>query len=194
MSKEKDMATYDTSAYEKLKKDYNKIVDTDVNNQVASAQSNAQSQLRQAYVNNIQNQRQVAQNMAMAGIRGGATESANVKLATAYGNQRASINSDLTNTINSINQTAMQNKNQYALETDSAKRQYIENRQAETRANKREDKQINYQRKTENYTAKYSKYYDVDKLKKLLKKASSKLEKQIINARIGFIRSQKHGY
>lgn len=188
------MATYDTSAYDELIKKYNANVNADVAQQTNTAQANATNQLRQAYINNIQNQRQVAQNLATAGIRGGATESANVKLATAYGNNRASINSDLAGQLSSINQTAMQNKNAYALETDSARRQYIENRQAEDRANAREDEQIKYQRKTENYTAKYSKYYDEKKLKSLRKKAKTALEKQIIDARIGYLRQHKKEY
>lgn len=188
------MATYDTSAYDELKKRYNEQVDADTARQVSSAKSSAKEQLRQAYISNIQNQRQVAQNMAMAGIRGGATESANVKLATAYGNQRSAIGSDLAGSLSNINNTAMQNKNAYALETDSARRQYIENREAEDRANKREDSQIAYQRKTENYTAKYSKYYDEKKLKTLRKKAKTALEKQIIDARIGYLRQHKKEY
>ena len=188
------MATYDTSAYDELIKKYNANVNADVAQQTNTAQANATNQLRQAYINNIQNQKQVAQNLATAGIRGGATESANVKLATAYGNNRASINSDLAGQLSSINQTAMQNKNAYALETDSARRQYIENRQAEDRANAREDEQIKYQRNTDKFTAKYSKYYSEKELKKALKKAKTSLEKQIINARLGYIKSHSKGY
>lgn len=209
MSKEKEMAgTFNEIEQEKmrqrynaLKTTYNQNVDSNANQQIAQAQSSAGDQLRQAYVNNIQNQRQVQNNLAKAGIRGGMTETANMNLANAYGNQRGQINSDMMNSINQINQTALQNKQQYALETDSAMREAFENREAEDRANAREDKQIakedklvKRQQNTEKFTAKYSKYYSVDKLKKLRKKAKTSLEKQIIDARIGFIRSHKKGY
>lgn len=180
--------------YGELANTYNRQVDQNTAQQIATAKSDAQNQLRQAYVQNIQNQRQLDQKLATAGIRGGATQTANLNLMNQYGTNRNSINSNLNSTINSANQTAQQNKNAYALENDSKQMEYVENREAEDRANAREDEQINYERNTANLTAQYSKIYSVKKLKKALETATDPLEQQIINARIGYIRQHKKGY
>lgn len=185
---------YDTSQYDELIKKYNTNADSNANRQIAQAKSSANDQLRQAYISNIQNQRQLKQNLAQSGIRGGMTESAQLNLQNQYGTQRGAVNSNLANQVTEINNTNLNNKNAYALETDSARRQYVENREAEDRANAREDSMINYERQTANLTAKYSQYYSLDKLKTALKSAKTPLEQQIINARIGYITQHKKGY
>ena len=206
---------YDTSYYDKQIKKYNTYADTVAQQQIGDAQKNAQSQLRQAYVQRMQNQQALEQNLAQAGIRGGMTESANLRLANMYGAQRGQINSDLSNSIQSINRSAEENKFNNQMSTESARQQYIENRGAEDRANAREDKirkqewaredkqiayerqqakeQQAYERNTANYTAKYSKYFSEKDLKKALAKAKTPLERQIINARIGYVKSVKKG-
>ena len=184
---------YNTSYYDDQIKKYNTYADTVAQQQIGDAQKNAQAQLRQAYVQRMQNQQALTQNLAQAGIRGGMTETSNLKLANIYGQQRGQINSDLANSITQINRSSEENKFNNQQTTESAKRQYIENREAEDRANKREDEQINYDRLTANYTAQYSKYFSVKDLNKALKKAKTPLERQIINARIGYVQSVKKG-
>lgn len=184
---------YNTSYYDDQIKKYNTYADTVAQQQIGDAQKNAQAQLRQAYVQRMQNQQALTQNLAQAGIRGGMTETSNLKLANMYGQQRGQINSDLANSITQINRSSEENKFNNQQTTESAKRQYIENREAEDRANKREDEQINYDRLTANYTAQYSKYFSVKDLNKALKKAKTPLERQIINARIGYVQSVKKG-
>ena len=185
---------YNTERYDDLIKRYNKQVDADTAQQIRTARSDADSKLRQAYVQNVQNQRALNHNLAQRGIRGGATQSAQLNLMNQYGANRNAINSDLSNTINAANQNAQSNKNAYALETESARSQYLENREAEDRANAREDAQINYDRQTQMLTAQYSTMYDKKKLQKALESATSDLERQIINARLGYLMAHKKGY
>lgn len=184
---------YDTSYYDDQIKKYNTYADTVAQQQIGDAQKNAQAQLRQAYVQRMQNQQALNQNLAQAGIRGGMTETSNLKLANMYGTQRGQINSDLANSITQINRSSEENKFNNQQSTESAKRQYIENRQAEDRANAREDAMINYDRQTAQYTAQYSKYFSEKELEKALKNAKTPLERQIINARIGYVKSVKKG-
>lgn len=185
---------YNTERYDDLIKRYNKQVDTDTAQQIKTARGDAESRLRQAYIQNAQNQRQLNQNLAQRGVRGGATQSAQLNLMNQYGANRNAINSDLTSTINSANQNAQSNKNAYALETESARTQYLENREAEDRANAREDAQIDYDRQTQLLTAQYSTMYDTKKLQKALETATSDLERQLIQARIGYIMAHRKGY
>ena len=184
---------YDTSYYDNQIKKYNEYADTVAKQQIGDAQKNAQSQLRQAYIQRMQNQQALNQNLAQAGIRGGMTETSNLRLANMYGTQRGQINSDLANSIQSINRSADENKFNNMMSTESARQQYVENRQAEDRANAREDAQINYERQAAYFAAKYSKYFSESDLKKALKNAKTPLERQYINARLGYVKSVKKG-
>ena len=226
------MQGIDTSAYDALASRYAESVDQDAAQQIEAANTAAQSQLKQAYITRMKDQRTLNDNLARAGIRGGATETANIKLDTNYGNTRGTINTNRANSINDINRTAAQSKLAYQLDIDAKKQAYIENRQAEARQAAREDvnndtnraiqaeqteyerriakeqtkydrsiqkDQIKYERQQtkrtqqiEKYTAKYSKYYSVKKLQSLLKKAKDPIQKQVINARIGYLKSPEY--
>ena len=162
--------------------------------QIGEAQKTQQSALKQAYINRLQNQQKLNQNLAMSGIRGGMTETANLNLANQYGQARAAANADYSNSVLGINNATEENKFNNMMQTESARRQYVENREAEDRANAREDQMIAYERRTANLTAQYSKYYSVDKLQERLKKTTDPLERQIINSRIGYLRSVAKGH
>ena len=183
------------AAYEALKANYNASVDQDKNQQIIDATKSAQSQLRQAYVNRMQDQRTLANNLAMAGIRGGATETANMRLANQYANTRSGINNQLATSVNDINRTANQNKLAYQQDIDTKRQQYIENRQSEARQAAREDSQLKRTQEIERYTAWASKFFSEKKLRKQLKqarKAGNTLKAQIINARIGYLNSPEY--
>lgn len=184
---------YNTSYYDDQIKKYNQYADTVAGQQIADAQKNQQTALKNAYIQRVQNQNRLNQNLAMSGIRGGMTETANLNLANQYGQARQAANSDYANQVTQINRSADENKFNNMLNTESARRQYIENREAEDRANAREDKMIDYERRTANYTAKYSKYFSEDELKKALKKAKDPLEIQVINNRLGYVKAVKKG-
>ena len=208
-----------TSAYDKLASDYAKSVDADKTEQIKQANTAATGQLRQAYVSRVQDQQALNNRLTDAGIRGGATETSNLKLATNYANTRSGINASRAQAITDINRTAQQNKLAYRQDIDAKKQAYIENRQAEARQaareavtndtnraiqreqtvyeRKRAENQTAYERQQtkrtqeiERLTATMSKYYDVDKLKKLLENPNYKnnpLAVQVINARIGYL-------
>ena len=183
------------AAYDNMTQNYNASVDQNTAAQIADATKSAQGQLRQAYVTRMQDQRSLQDNMARAGIRGGATETANLRLATNYPNTRSGIQGQLSNSINDINRTANQNKLAYQQEMDAKKQQYVENRQAEARQAAREDSQQKRTQDIERYTAWASKFFSEKKLRKLLKKANksgNKLKAQIINARLGYLQSPEY--
>lgn len=188
------MAGLDTTAYDELQKKYNASVDSNTASQIANAQQTAQSNLKQAYVSRLQNEQKMNKNLATAGIRGGMSETANLGVANNYANQRGTINSQLASNVRDINNTANQNKLAYAQEIDTAKQSAIENYDAEQRAYAREDALTAYNRQQENLTARYSKYYSAKDLKKALANATTALEKQVINARLGYLAQHKHKY
>ena len=183
------------AAYDNMTQNYNASVDQNTAAQIADATKSAQGQLRQAYVTRMQDQRSLQDNMARAGIRGGATETANLRLATNYANTRSGIQGQLSSSINDINRTANQNKLAYQQEMDAKKQQYVENRQAEARQAAREDSQQKRTQDIERYTAWASKFFSEKKLRKLLKKANksgNKIKAQVINARIGYLNSPEY--
>lgn len=202
-----------TAAYDRLISNYNRSVDQNTAQQIAQANTNAQGQLRQAYITRMQDQNRLNQNLATSGIRGGATETANLNLMNQYGNTRNTINSQLASSINSINQQAQQNKLAYQQDINAKRQQYIENRQSEARQAAREEvnnarnraiareetlytrSQTKRTQDIEKYTAWASKYYDTKKLKAELekaKKAGNILKQQIINARLGYLTSPEY--
>ena len=188
-------ADKNTAAYDNMSQNYAASVDSNTAAQIADATKSAQGQLRQAYVTRMQDQRNLADNMTRAGIRGGATETANLRLATNYANTRSGIQGQLSNSINEINRTANQNKLAYQQEMDAKKQQYIENRQSEARQAAREDSQQKRTQDIERYTAWASKYFSKKQLKKQLKKANksgNKIKAQIINARLGYLQSPEY--
>lgn len=145
-AKPRPASGFDTSAYDRLYNNYAQSVNADAARQIQEAKRSADQQLRQAYITRAQNQQTLNNNLAMAGIRGGATETANIKLANQYGNSVGQINSQLASTTESINKTAAQNKLAYRQDIDAKKQQYIEDRQREARQNAREDSQLAYNR------------------------------------------------
>lgn len=188
---------YDTSAYDELLRQYNQSVDADTQAQIKRAQDQANSQLRNAYVQRVQNQRQLNDRLAMAGIRGGATETSNLRLQNQYGQQVGQINTNLGTSVNDINRAANQQKLAYAQELNTKRQQYVENREAEDRANAREDEQRARQERLEYLTAEAATQYDIKKIQNKIKEAVANndyLAIQVLNARLGFLRSQKHGY
>ena len=197
---------YDTSYYDKAMKNYATQAQNIANQQTQDANANADAQLRQAYISNMQQQRNLQNSLATAGIRGGATESANLNLANQYANSRGTINSDRANTIKGINSDLQSNIFNYNQAVEENRQQYLQQRAAEdrqrardladqrrqhqwdlaaeNRANKRADKEANM-------TAKYGTYTSVSKLQKALKKTKDPVAKRAIRTRISEIRADK---
>ena len=187
-------------AYDAQKTAYNEQAEKDRALQLGEAQKTQQSALKQAYIQRLQNQQKLNKNLAMSGIRGGATESSNLNLMNQYGQARASANSDYSNSVNQINQSVDRNKFEYGLDIDSRKEEAIQNQANAMWQAAREDS-LNMWNSTQDY---WNNYYmdfysgynkkDAKKAYKTaeanLKKATSDAEKQRILQQIRGIKNR----
>ena len=117
----------DTSFYTNATNQFTQQAEKQRTSQIGEAQRQQQSALKQAYITRAQNQRALNQNLAAAGIRGGATETANLRLANIYGQARASANSDYANSVNSINQNIDQSIFDYTADMQARAEEYTQN-------------------------------------------------------------------
>lgn len=147
------------SAYDAQKLAYNQQAEKDRATQLGEAQKNQQAALKQAYINRVQNQQKLNQNLAMSGIRGGMTETANLNLANQYGQARAAANTDYANSVNSINQSIDRNKFEYGLDVDSRKEEAIQNQANALWQARREDTLNEYNSQNELWNNYYLDYY-----------------------------------
>ena len=173
--------------YDQAIADYKKSANADRNAQIAEAQKVQQANLKNAYINRLQNERNLNQNLAMQGIRGGASETANLNLMSQYGQARAATNSDYANSVNQINQAVDKNISDYTSDMKSRAEEYRQNlAQARWQA-EREDKTNEVARQTEYwsnyYINKYSGYS-----KKDLKKAEKDINARLKNAKTAYER------
>lgn len=160
--------------------------------QIGEAQKQQQSALKQAYIQRAQNQRALNQNLATAGIRGGASETSNLRLANQYGQAVGAANTDYANSVNQINQNIDQSIFDYRQDMAARAEEYRQN-QANARwqaaredyANKfnaaREDEANKYQRQqaeVQRQTEYWSNYY-INKYSGYSKKNLKKAEKDI---------------
>lgn len=188
------MATYDTSFYTNQYEEYAKKQDENAKKKADKAEAEYNAKLKQAYISRMQEQKNLDQNLAKAGIRGGASETANLALATNYQNTRNTLNAEKTQAVDNIYSTAEDNKFAYKQTTDAAAQSYVEQREAEDRQIAQNEEAQAKEAETNFWTSKYSTYYDVAKLNKAYKNAKTKTEKAIIYARIGYIKAQQKGY
>ena len=171
----------DTSYYDKAVEAYKKQQETNRQNQIKDAADVRDSALRQAYVQRMQNQLAMNNNLAQAGIRGGASETSNLKLINNYGAQRNAANSDYTNSVTSINRGIDQNIADYQSDMASRAEEYRQNlAQAKWQA-EREDTENAQKRATDEInrlTDYWSNYYN-NKYSGYSKKQLKKAEKDI---------------
>lgn len=160
--------------------------------QIGAAQQQQQSALKQAYIQRAQNQKALNQNLAASGIRGGATESSNLRLANQYGQAVGAANTDYANSVNQINQNIDQSIFDYRQDMAARAEEYRQNQanarwqaEREDYANKfnaaREDAANKYERKaaeTQRQTEYWSNYY-INKYSGYSKKNLKKEEKSI---------------
>ena len=129
---------YSTTYYDKAISDYTTQANNNAASQKQSVEADKRSQLKQSYVQRMQNQKTLNKNLASQGIRGGASETSNLNLATSYENNRNSINSAAQKSVADINKQTQDNIFNYTQQTNAAKQEYLENRAAEDRARQRE--------------------------------------------------------
>ena len=166
---------------------YTKAVDTYKNQQeqnratqLAAAQKAQQSALKQAYITRLQNQQKLQQSLATSGIRGGATETANIRLANQYGLDRNNANTNYSNSVNDINRSIDQNIADYQGDMESRAEEYRHNMaQAKWQA-EREDSLNEYNSVADYWNNYYTDYYSgasKKNLNKYLKKAKANYKK-----------------
>ena len=167
----------DTSYYDQAIKNYTNQANLDRANQIGEAQKTQQANLKQAYINRLQNEQKMNRNLAMSGVRGGMTETANLNLMNQYGQARASANTDYTNSVNQINQNIDRNIFDYTNDMNSRAEEYRQNTaQARWQAD-REDKTNEVARQTEYWSNYYTNFYS-GYSKKDAKKAYKTLAEQ----------------
>lgn len=173
-------AGINTDYYKNAVNQYTADANAERNRQIGEAQKTQQANLRNAYVNRLQNEQKMNNNLAMSGIRGGMTETANLNLMNQYGQARASANTDYANSVNQINTTTDQNIRDYRNDMDSRAEEYRQNlAQARWQA-EREDKTNEIARQTEYWSNFYTNYYSGFSKKdanKAVKNLSAQLKK-----------------
>lgn len=186
----------DTSYYDKAISDYNEQAEKQRATQLGEAKKTQEGALKQAYLTKAQNQKTLNNNLAMSGIRGGATETANLRLQNQYGNAVNSANSDYSNSVNQINQAIDRNIFDYNADMSSRAEQYRQDlAQARWQA-EREDKLNEYNSQTEYWNNYFLDYYSGSSKKsaqKALKTAKANLKKAKTDAQRAQIRMQIRG-
>lgn len=124
---------YDTSEYDQADAAYTARIRADAETAKKEKTAEYGEQARQAYISRMQNEKKLSENLARVGIRGGATETANLNLQANYENNRNKINSQKMNDLKAIDRNADDEifKNKQALNAD--KLAYIHQREAEER-------------------------------------------------------------
>lgn len=190
----------DTSFYNNAINNYKAQAEQQRATQLGEAQKTQQSALKQAYINRVQNQQKLNQNLAQAGIRGGMTETANLNLMNQYGQARAAANTDYSNSVNQINQAIDKNIFDYQSDMESRAEEYRQNL-AQARWQAEREDSLNMWNSTQEY---WNNYYmdfysgyskkDAKKAYKTaeanLKKATSDAEKQRILQQIRGIKNR----
>ncbi|MFQ7473088.1 MAG: hypothetical protein ACLRLX_02635, partial [Anaerovoracaceae bacterium] len=100
------MATYDTSRYDKLYTDFEKKQKEDAEKQKVRTEEDYNKKLKDAYISRMENQKNLNDNLVTAGIRGGATETSNLKLTANYENNKKDIHKDKTRALQDIDDNA----------------------------------------------------------------------------------------
>lgn len=191
----------DTSFYDNAINTYKQQQETNRQQQISDAGQTRDAALRQAYINKMQSQQNLNKTLATQGIRGGATETSNLRLATTYGNQRAAANTDYANSVTSINRGIDQNIADYTSDMQSRAEEYRQNlAQARWQA-EREDATNEQNRLTDYWSNFYQNYYsgyskaDAQKALKTaeanLKKATSEAERIRIQQQIAGIQARR---
>ena len=169
-----------TDYYTKAVDAYRKQQEQNRATQLAAAQKTQQSALKQAYITRLQNQQKLQQSLAASGIRGGATETANIRLANQYGLDRNNANTNYSNSVNDINRNIDQNISDYQSDMESRAEEYRQNMaQAKWQAD-REDSLNEYNSVADYWNNYYMDYYSgasKKNLDKYLKAANANYQK-----------------
>lgn len=172
----------DTSFYNNAINNYKAQAEQQRATQLGEAQKTQQSALKQAYINRLQNQQKLNQNLAQSGIRGGMTETANLNLMNQYGQARAAANTDYSNSVNQINQATDRNIFDYQSDMESRAEEYRQN-QANARWQAAREDSLNQYNSAQEYWNNYYLDYYSGYSKKNVQKALKTAEKNLKNAK-----------
>lgn len=184
----------ETKRYDDLYSEYEKKAKADAEKAKAQAKQNYNDKLKQAYISRMQDQRELEKNMARVGVRGGATETSNLKLATNYQNTRNDLNKQQTQAVQNIDTQTQDNIFAYKQANDSAKLSYIEQREAEERQAAQAQKEQGMSDERQNYAASLGSNYSVSSLQSMLNSTTEQWKKAIINERINYLNAHAKGY
>lgn len=171
-------AGINTDYYKNAVNQYTQDANAERQRQIGEAQKTQQANLRNAYVNRLQNEQKMNRQLATSGIRGGATETANLNLMNQYGQARSAANTDYANSVNQINTTTDQNIRDYRNDMESRAEEYLQNTAQARWQAEREDQTNEVARQTEYWSNYYTNYYSHYK-KADAKKAVKTLEAQL---------------
>ena len=171
-------AGINTDYYKNAVNQYTADANAERQRQIGEAQKTQQANLRNAYVNRLQSEKNLNKQLATSGIRGGATETANLNLMNQYGQARSAANTDYANSVNQINTTTDQNIRDYRNDMESRAEEYLQNTAQARWQAEREDKTNEVARQTEYWSNYYTNYYS-GYSKKDAKNAVKTLEKQL---------------
>lgn len=180
--------------YDNLYNDYEKKQNEDVAKKKKQTEEKYNDTLKEAYISRMQNEKNLNENLKKSGIRGGATETSHLKLATNYENTKNSTNKEKAQALQDIDSQATDNLFNYKQTIDQAKIDYTEQRESE-------DRQLAQNKQSEDKSAaldllqaKYGAYYSTSSLQKAYKSAGSDQERAIIQARINYLTTYAKGY
>lgn len=148
-----------TKYYDNAITTYTEQANKQRNQEIAQADKSRVDQIRQAYIQNMQNKRALDTTLATSGIRGGATETANLNLANQYGTARATANTNYANAVTEINKTTDQNIADYTADMRSRAEEYRQNMAQSRWQAAREDRMNQQNALTDYYSNYYTNYY-----------------------------------
>lgn len=180
--------------YDNMYEEYRKKNEADTAKKKQQTTEDYDSKLKEAYISRMQNEKNLNENLKKSGIRGGATETSHLKLATNYQNTRNDIGKEKSRALQDIDSQATDNLFNYKQTTDQAKINYTEQREAEERQLAQNQQADNKAAALDLLQAKYGAYYDTGSLQRAYSSATTDQERAIIQARINYLTTYAKGY
>ena len=180
--------------YDNMYEEYKKKNEADTAKKKQQTTEDYDSKLKEAYISRMQNEKNLNENLKKSGIRGGATETSHLKLATNYQNTRNDIGKEKSRALQDIDSQATDNLFNYKQTTDQAKINYTEQREAEERQLAQNQQADNKAAALDLLQAKYGAYYDIGSLQRAYSSATTDQERAIIQARINYLTTYAKGY
>ena len=184
----------ETKRYDDMYNEFAKKTATDIAKAKARKEEDYNEKLKQLYISRMQDQKALDSSLTKSGIRGGATETSNLKLSTNYQDNRNKLQKEKTRALEDVETQANDNLFNYKQTTDASKLSYIEQREAEERQIAQTKKENEEAANVDLLTAKYAGVYNTATLNSAYNNATTTREKAIIQARIAYLQAHANGY